>query len=119
MGLYERIKEVASEKGYSINRLEKELGFPRSSISKFNKNVPSTEKIQKISEFLGVSIVYLLDGPYERPYYFDPETARIAQQVFENSDLKLLFDAARDVKPENIRLAAEMLRRFKETNADG
>lgn len=32
MGLYEQIKEVATAKGYSINRLEKELGFPRSSI---------------------------------------------------------------------------------------
>ncbi len=119
MGLYERIKEVAAEKGYSINRLEKELGFPRSSISKFNKNVPSMEKIRKISELLDVSIVYLLDGPYENAYYLDPETARIAQQVFDNPDLKLLFEAARDVRPENLKLAAEMLRRFKETNADG
>lgn len=45
MGLYEQIKEVATAKGYSINRLEKELGFPRSSISKYNKNIPSMEKI--------------------------------------------------------------------------
>lgn len=52
MGLYERIKEVANRKGYSINRLEKELGFPRSSISKYNKNVPSMEKIQKIADLL-------------------------------------------------------------------
>ena len=52
MGLYEQIKEVATAKGYSINRLEKELGFPRSSISKYNKNIPSMEKIQKIADFL-------------------------------------------------------------------
>lgn len=56
MGLYEQIKEVATAKGYSINRLEKELGFPRSSISKYNKNIPSMEKIQKIADFLHVSI---------------------------------------------------------------
>ena len=49
MGLYEQIKEVATAKGYSINKLEKELGFPRSSISKYNKNIPSMEKIQKMS----------------------------------------------------------------------
>ena len=55
MGLYERVKEIAAEKGYSINRLEKELGLPRSSIGKFNKNKPSMDKIKQISEFLGVS----------------------------------------------------------------
>ncbi len=56
MGLYEQIKEISKNKGYSINRLEKELGFARSSISKFNKNIPSMEKVKQIADFLGVSI---------------------------------------------------------------
>lgn len=56
MGLYERIKEIAADKGYSINRLEKELKFPRSSIGKFNKNKPSLDKIKKIADFLNVPI---------------------------------------------------------------
>lgn len=56
MGLYEQIKDIATMKGYSINRLEKELGFARSSISKFNKNIPSMEKVKQIADFLGVSI---------------------------------------------------------------
>lgn len=55
MGLYERIKELASEKGYSINKLEKELGFARSSISKFNKNKPSMDKIKQIADFLDIT----------------------------------------------------------------
>ena len=55
MGLYERIKELASAKGYSINKLEKELGFARSSISKFNKNKPSMDKIKQIADFLEIT----------------------------------------------------------------
>ena len=62
MVLYERVKEVAKSRGYSINRLELELGFARSSISKFNKNTPSAEKIQQIADLLGVSVDYLLNG---------------------------------------------------------
>lgn len=62
MGLYERVKEVAKSRGYSINRLELELGFARSSISKFNKNTPSAEKIQQIADLLDVSVDYLLNG---------------------------------------------------------
>ena len=52
-------------------------------------------------------------------YYTDPETAKVAQEVFDNPDLRMLFHAARDAKPEDIKLAADMLRRFKETNPDG
>ena len=52
-------------------------------------------------------------------YYIDPEAAEIAQRVFDDPDLRILFHAAQDVSPENIRLAAEMLRRMKETNPDG
>lgn len=56
MGLYEQIRDVAKSKGYSINRLEQELGFARSSINKFNKNKPSIAKLQQIADFLGVTV---------------------------------------------------------------
>jgi hypothetical protein len=42
----------------------------------------------------------------------------VAQEVFDNPDLRILFDAARDAKPEDLRLAAEMLRKFKAANPD-
>ena len=48
MGLYENIKTIAKSKGYTIAKLEQELGFPRSSISKYNTSDPSVGKIKKI-----------------------------------------------------------------------
>lgn len=65
MGLYENVKEAANSKGYSINKLEKELGFARSYISKFKKITPSADKIQKIADFLGVTSEFLLTGTNE------------------------------------------------------
>ena len=62
MGLYENVKEAAKSKGYSINRLEKELGFARSYIAKFKNITPSADKIQKIADFLEVSVEYLMTG---------------------------------------------------------
>lgn len=59
MGLYEQIRDIAKTKGYSVNKLEQELGFARSSINKFNKNKPSIDKLQQIADFLGVSVDYL------------------------------------------------------------
>ena len=62
MGLYEQIRDIAKSKGYSVNRLEKELGFARSSINKFNKDIPSVDKLQQIADFLGVTVDYLMTG---------------------------------------------------------
>ncbi len=84
MGLYERIRDTAKLKGYSVNRLEQELGFARSSINKFNKNMPSADKLQKIAESLGVSANFLLTGQES-----NPETSRIETLAahFEGEEL--------------------------------
>lgn len=62
MGLYENVKQAAKVKGYSINKLEQELGFARSYIGKFKTITPSADKIQRIADFLDVSSEYLMTG---------------------------------------------------------
>lgn len=108
MGLYERIKEVAKVNGYSINRLEKELGYPRSSISKYNKNVPSMEKIQKIADFLNVPITDITEEEKTERYYINDETAQVAQEIFENKELRALFDVQKDMAPDDLRALHNM-----------
>lgn len=115
MGLYERIRDIAKEKGYSINRLEKELGFARSSINKFNTNTPGLDKIRQIAELLGVSVDYLTGEEKEggEAYYLNDDTKKVAQEIFENKDLRLLFDAARDATPEDLQTVHTMLLALK------
>lgn len=124
MGLYEQIRDIAKEKGYSINRLEKELGFARSSINKFNKNKPSTDKIQQIADLLGVSVDYLLSGSdtdQGSGYYLNEETAKAAQEIFENKELRMLFDVARTSGADDLRALHSMalaLKRKERGNID-
>lgn len=58
--LYDNVKRICEEKGVSVLALEKTLGFPRSSICKWNENEPGIRKVQKVAEYLGVSIEELL-----------------------------------------------------------
>ena len=58
--LYDNVKKLCEEKGVSILSLEKALSFPRSSICKWNENEPGIRKVQKVAEYLGVSIEALL-----------------------------------------------------------
>lgn len=60
MVLYDNVKRLCEEKGVSVLALEKALGFPRSSICKWNDNEPGIRKVQKVAEYLGVSIEELL-----------------------------------------------------------
>lgn len=59
-------------------------------------------------------------GNFQHPtYYTNPETAKVAQEIFDDPDLHALFDAARNSKPENLKAAAAMLKALKGTNPDG
>ena len=60
--MVERICKLIKEKGMSINSVEKALGFGNGAIKRFEKNSPSIDKIVKLSNFLNVSLEYLVFG---------------------------------------------------------
>lgn len=60
MGLYDRVKEIALEKGLTIYRIEKDLKFGNGAISKWNNSIPNSENLHKVSTYLDVSMEELL-----------------------------------------------------------
>ena len=69
--------------------------------------------------YLGCKRSDLMEPHTDEHYHVKAETERIAQYIYETPDLRLLFDAARGSNPDNLKLAAELLKRMKETNNDG
>ena len=61
MELRDNIKELATQRKISVAELERTLGFGNGSISKWNKQSPSTEKLKKVADYFDVSTDYLLD----------------------------------------------------------
>ena len=81
--------------------------------------IPRMGKIQRLADYFHIEKSALLDkASQEQTYYANPETAKVAQEIFDNSDLRILFDAAKDSSPEQLKLAAEMLRQFKKTSGE-
>lgn len=59
--IYTRIKELCTEKGITLNRLENELGMSTTSISKWKNSVsPTIDKLARIASYFHVSIDYLV-----------------------------------------------------------
>jgi len=113
------IRTLCKNKGISVTDLEKELGFGNGSLTK--SSTLRSDRLLAIAKYFDVSMEYLMGEPEpnRQQYYYNDETAKIAQELFDNPEQRFLMDASRDSKPENIRLAAEMLKRFKETNPEG
>ena len=115
MDVLERIKALCKENGESIASLEKSLNYSNGSLSKA-KDITG-KRIMEIANHFGVSMDYLMTGD-ATSYYLNPDTARKAQELFEQPGMRILFDAARDSTPEDLQMAAELLERLKRTNTD-
>lgn len=121
MTMYEVFEKLVEQKGVKAIDVCRATGISPSTISdwKAGRSNPKIKTLRKLCEYFDVSPEFFMTGKHPDAYYLNSEAARIAQAVFDDPDLRLLFEAAKDVKPENIRLAAEMLRQFKKTNPDG
>lgn len=111
MTFFERFETLRKSKGISQGKLEKELGFSNGSISKWKSSVPTAERLQKIADYFGTSVQYLMTGEETEggeKYYLNEETVKAAQEIFENKELRALFDATRDAEPEDLRALHSM-----------
>lgn len=56
MGLVERIKEIAAQKGILIADLERTAGLSDNSIYRWDRTDPGHSKVVRVAEALGVSL---------------------------------------------------------------
>lgn len=69
MSIYQRIKDVASEKNITVKDIEKALNFSNGSLRKWVNNANS-ERLIQVANYLDVSTDYLL-GRTEKKHYYD------------------------------------------------
>jgi len=58
--VFEKIQQKCSEKGVSIYRLEKDLGFSPSCVKKWKNSIPTADKLLKVAKYFDVPIEYFL-----------------------------------------------------------
>ena len=102
MDSVELIKQICKENGISIAKLERECGFSNGYIRGLREGKMPADRLQKVAQFLGLPMEYLLTGEKTEGYYLNPETAQIAQEIFDNKGLKTLFDAVRGASPQEL-----------------
>ncbi len=61
MNLVEKIRMLCIDKKLDIATLESELNFGKKTIYKWDKNIPSADKITKVANYFNISADYLLE----------------------------------------------------------
>ena len=109
--IYDNIRTICKKKNISIKQVERELGFSNSSICKWNECEPSVWKVQKVADYLGVTMEYLLADQKESAWgpqgWIGGKTKVIFQSVQLNNGKILDGDKIGE-------LVAEIVNKFSE-----
>lgn len=111
--MYEIFEQLLQSYGITAYKFCKETGITQSTIStwKTKRNLISGELAKRIADYFNVSVGYLMTGEEQEggeKYYLNDETAQAAQEIFENKELRMLFDVAHDADPEDLRALHSM-----------
>lgn len=119
------LKKLREEHWYSQRELAEKLSISNSAIGMYEsgKREPNYETLEKIADFFNVDMNYLLgksmirnsyqDQPNRLEIYGDhaanleyfandPDLLETYKHIVENDNLKLLFDSAKDLSPEDL-----------------
>ena len=115
MNSVERVKTICKDRKIPISKLERDLGYSNGYIGQLRKGTFPNDRLKEIAEYLEVSIDYLMTGEDsnpDTPYYLNDDAKEMAQFMFDNPEYKVLFDASRKVKKEDIQFVKEMIDRL-------
>lgn len=93
-------------------------GLPVGTISRIasgETKEPTLKTLRLIAKAFDCSIDDLQSGGTVEPYYLNKETAKMAQDIYENPDLRILFDASKKLSPEDIKAVIEVAKVIQST----
>lgn len=123
--MYEIFEQLLQSLGITTYKFCKDTGISQSTISTWKKkrNLISGEIAKEIADYFGVTVDYLMTGEEKDGdrYYLNDETAQVAQEIFENKELRALFDVQKNMDPEDLKALHQMalaLKRKERGNSD-
>ena len=117
------LKRIAYEHGKSQVQMSRELKINKATISSWmnGTRVPRMDKIDLLCSYFNVKRADIMEPQspdvknpqHQAGYYLDDETAQAAQEIFENRELRTLFDVARKASASDLQTAYDVLLALK------
>lgn len=90
MNSVERVKEICKKRKIPISKLEKELGFANGYIGQLRKGIFPADRLEKISNFLGVTTTYLMTGEESSKKTLTPKDEKDIEKILEQTRAQLM-----------------------------
>lgn len=108
--------------GYSQAELSREIGVSESTVHTWlhAQRTPRMARIDQLCSLFGVNRSDLItdDAKKKEGYYVSEHTKEIANAIARDKELQLLFDAARNASPQDLKTVHEILKVLKDQEAN-
>lgn len=129
-----RLTYYLSLNGYNQADMARRMGVSTATAAKWctGQSIPRIDKIQSLCNWLGIEKSQLLDAPVgmnstisnlpsranKENYYINREARELAEFLHKNPEYKVLFDASRKVKKEDIEFVKQLIDRMSSKDGE-
>ena len=113
-----RLKYFLNKYDITQAELARRLGVSTQSVTNWCRGVksPRMDKVDAMCEVFHCLRKDLMQEPDETDiYYSNEETRAIAQEIFENPELRSLFDVAKDIPADRLKAHIEFMKNLKDS----
>lgn len=127
MNSVEKVKKVCKERKIPISKLERECGFANGYIGQLKKGTFPNDRLIKISNYLSMSIESLFSDNLDIAFVVDStestgnhthclneDTAKLAQEMYEDPDMRSLFDMKRKMPADRFSAHVKFMKELYE-----
>ena len=113
----DKIKNLRIQNKMTLEEVGNRIGVSKQTLYKYENNIITnipSDKIEGLAKIFNVSPALIMgwnDAPKE--YYIDPEVSKYAQAVKDNPNLRILFDASKDMSKDDIDFVVNMIEGLK------
>lgn len=113
----DKIKDLRIQNKMTLEEVGEKIGVSKQTLYKYENNIITnipSDKIEGLAKIFNVSPALIMgwnDTPKE--YYIDPEVSKYAQAVKDNPNLRILFDASKDMSKDDIDFVVNMIEGLK------
>lgn len=113
------LRKIMYDTGKTQADVAKDLKISKATLSSWmnGTRIPRMPNIDMLCHYFNVSRSDIMEEHdtvqiigHQKEYYEDPETARLAQEMFEDKDMRMLFDMKKNMTPERFARQMETFR---------
>jgi transcriptional regulator with XRE-family HTH domain len=107
-------KSLRTREGLTQGEIAEKLGVTRSAVGNWEQGnrEPEFEMLELIADYFNVDMNVLI-GNTDKTYLDSLEVRQIANEIFDNIDLRILFNTAKDLDSDKLKSIIDFVKRIK------